>query len=399
MKLCKIIRHIVVSGLILIFIAVVSLSVNAENRFESTIPSNPFGMFSPHIEFDDYFYGISYDSQLRQLNETSETNITLAEKVQDFITDNETLYYITWENAGIYKINLANMTTSKVFDGEVTSLLNCYKNKYLYYYIYSDYDVNSEYQTWRLDMETGKSEMIMSNSMISFYVCEDKIYYAPFNGDNTSTNLFVSELDGSNERILIHDICDFELFDDYIYYAKCDKDIGNSRADFHIERCGLNGQHSMIMSDRIYDRCIHYIGEKTDSVIADDHLEYYDYYEEITVLIDGEKVYFDQPPIIIDDRTLVPLRAIFEALGAQVDWDGNTQTITSKKGETKIVMTIGKPQMYKNEEIVALDVAPQLISDRTVVPVRAIAEAFGCDVEWNGETSTVIITTDADEYY
>lgn len=115
---------------------------------------------------------------------------------------------------------------------------------------------------------------------------------------------------------------------------------------------------------------------------------------KITVTLNGKEIDFDQTPIIVDGRTLVPLRAIFEALGATVDWNGTTQTVTSTKEGVTISMTIGQTEMYKNGEVKRLDVAPQIIGGRTLVPVRAIAESFDIDVEWNGDTNTVIL----DEY-
>jgi len=87
------------------------------------------------------------------------------------------------------------------------------------------------------------------------------------------------------------------------------------------------------------------------------------------------------------------LRVIFEELGATVNWDGNTQTVTSTKGKTTISMSIGKQEMYKNGNLITLDVVPQLAGDRTLVPVRAVAEGFDCKVDWDGDTQTVIIKT------
>ncbi len=113
----------------------------------------------------------------------------------------------------------------------------------------------------------------------------------------------------------------------------------------------------------------------------------------ISVTIDGEKVTFDQPPVIINDRTMVPLRAIFEALGASVEWNAATRTVTSTMGNTTISMTIGSKTMYKNGEAISVDVAPQLVGDRTLVPARAVAESFNCSVDWDGATRTVAITT------
>ena len=113
--------------------------------------------------------------------------------------------------------------------------------------------------------------------------------------------------------------------------------------------------------------------------------------QTVTVKVDNEDVVFDQIPLIINGRTLAPLRAIFEKLGATVEWNGETQTITSTKGDAVITMTIDKNEMYKNGEMIWLDVVPQIVGERTLVPVRAIAEAFNCDVTWDGENHTVNI--------
>ena len=115
--------------------------------------------------------------------------------------------------------------------------------------------------------------------------------------------------------------------------------------------------------------------------------------ENITVSLNGSNINFDQPPIIYNDRTLVPLRAIFEALGATVSWDNVTRTITAVKNETKIQITIDTFFMYKNGQLITLDAPATIRNDRTLVPVRAISEAFGCDVEWNGYSRQVIINS------
>ena len=114
--------------------------------------------------------------------------------------------------------------------------------------------------------------------------------------------------------------------------------------------------------------------------------------DDIKVTLNGNLITFDQPPVIRDDRTLVPVRAIFEALGAEVRWDGDTQTVLSQKGATLVQLKIGSNIMTVNGREIALDVPAQIINDRTLVPVRAIAEAYGCRVDWDGETKTVIIS-------
>lgn len=114
--------------------------------------------------------------------------------------------------------------------------------------------------------------------------------------------------------------------------------------------------------------------------------------DEIKVTVDGRELGFtDQKPVIIDGRTLVPLRAIFTALGADVNWEQSTSTAVANKGADTIKISIGSNKLYKNNAEKVLDVPAQLINDRTMVPVRAIAEAFGSKVDWNNETRTVII--------
>ena len=112
----------------------------------------------------------------------------------------------------------------------------------------------------------------------------------------------------------------------------------------------------------------------------------------ITVMLNGSPIDFDQPPIIKDDRTLVPLRAIFEALGAAVSWDDATQTVTAVRGDKTVSLTIGSQTLYVGQSAVTLDVPAQLVNDRTLVPVRAISAAFDYQVDWDDELQQVSIT-------
>ena len=115
---------------------------------------------------------------------------------------------------------------------------------------------------------------------------------------------------------------------------------------------------------------------------------------EIKVVLDGQPLNFDVPPQIINGRTLVPLRVIFEALGASVNWNEAAQTVTAVKDNTTVSLRIGSNILTRNGASATLDVPPQIISSRTMVPARAIAEAFGANVEWVGATQTVVIISD-----
>ncbi|MCD8390363.1 MAG: copper amine oxidase N-terminal domain-containing protein [Firmicutes bacterium] len=115
--------------------------------------------------------------------------------------------------------------------------------------------------------------------------------------------------------------------------------------------------------------------------------------DDVKVYVDDVQLEFDVNPIIEDGRTLVPLRAIFEALGAQVEWDGETQTATAISGADVVTVTIDSNTLYKNGAAVELDVPAKIVDDRTLVPVRAVSESFDADVVWDGNTRSVIITT------
>ncbi|MBS6366131.1 MAG: DUF4163 domain-containing protein [Clostridiales bacterium] len=113
----------------------------------------------------------------------------------------------------------------------------------------------------------------------------------------------------------------------------------------------------------------------------------------ISVTIDGEYLSAAQAPVIQENRTLVPMRAIFEALGAEVQWDADSRSITATKGDTTIEMAIGQTEMTVDGKSVALEVAPTILNNNTMVPVRAVAESFEAQVDWDAEARQVVIST------
>jgi hypothetical protein len=117
---------------------------------------------------------------------------------------------------------------------------------------------------------------------------------------------------------------------------------------------------------------------------------------QIGVYIDGKPLTFDVAPILERDRVLVPFRAIFAALGAEVDWEQSTQTAIAKRGGDIMKITIDNNIFYKNDVPITLDVPARVLNDRTLVPIRAVSEGFGADVKWDGEAQRVIIATKAE---
>ena len=133
---------------------------------------------------------------------------------------------------------------------------------------------------------------------------------------------------------------------------------------------------------------------------------------EIIVTLDGAKIGFDAQPVIKDDRVLVPMRAIFEKMGAKIDWFDEKQQASAIKGNTRIDFVIGASSMtrveysanpddpeaqyfvdglYTKDTAIELDVPIQIIEDRTYIPLRAISESFDYTVIWDDLFRTVSV--------
>lgn len=94
---------------------------------------------------------------------------------------------------------------------------------------------------------------------------------------------------------------------------------------------------------------------------------------------------------IVEDRFVVPLRAIFEALGAEVEWSSETRTVTGTKGENSVKLTIDSKSVYINGKKIELDVPATIIDERTYVPARFVSESLGANVTWNPENKVAVI--------
>ncbi len=117
-----------------------------------------------------------------------------------------------------------------------------------------------------------------------------------------------------------------------------------------------------------------------------------EYREEVNIMINNNKHCFDQPATVINSRTMVPLRGIFEVLGAKVDWNADTSTVTAELKNGKIIkLKIGDNNAYKDNELIKLDQPAIVTNGRTLVPVRFVAESADAIVDWDGNTNSVII--------
>jgi len=113
----------------------------------------------------------------------------------------------------------------------------------------------------------------------------------------------------------------------------------------------------------------------------------------ISVLIDGVKLYTPQAPVMIQGRVMLPMRSIFEALDASVKWNQKTKTVTAVKDGTTVILKINSKTATINNKTVALDVPAKNLKGNTMVPVRFVSEALGQKIGWNSKTKTVTVTT------
>lgn len=113
----------------------------------------------------------------------------------------------------------------------------------------------------------------------------------------------------------------------------------------------------------------------------------------VRVVLNGQNLDFDVPPVIESGRTLVPFRKIGEAMGAQVNWDQETKTINASKAGKTIILKLGDFTAYIDGSPIKLDMPPIMRKDRTLMPLRFFSEAFGAQVSWKNETRTVMINT------
>ncbi len=115
--------------------------------------------------------------------------------------------------------------------------------------------------------------------------------------------------------------------------------------------------------------------------------------EIITVTVDKATVRTDVPPINVKGHTLVPVRGIFNAFGADIDWFPAEKRVYVREDSQVIWLRIGDAQAKVNDAMVPMDVPAMIYHGRTMVPLRFIAESLGANVNWNPDTQTITITT------
>lgn len=111
----------------------------------------------------------------------------------------------------------------------------------------------------------------------------------------------------------------------------------------------------------------------------------------ISIKVNGTAVKSDVSPVIVDNRTLVPARAIFEQLGAQITWDEKIRQVGVTLGEYKVLLTIDNKKALVNDKNIEMDVPAQILNNRTLIPLRFVGEQLNMKVSWNAAEKLVTV--------
>ena len=165
---------------------------------------------------------------------------------------------------------------------------------------------------------------------------------------------------------------------------------GYKVSDVKIDGKSIGPVSSYTFTNIIQDHTIEAIFEKSEIVII---LQIGNKY----FTVNGETRTLDSPPIIKNGRTLLPIRAVVEALGGQVEWNDNTKAVTIRLGSNTIILQIGNANASVNGKDTPIDpqnlkVVPEIINSRTMLPLRFVAENLGATVDWDGTTKKITIT-------
>ncbi|HEX9061060.1 MAG TPA: stalk domain-containing protein [Clostridia bacterium] len=222
---------------------------------------------------------------------------------------------------------------------------------------------------------------------------------------DNSSNCFENRFPASYVTVDPHTASNLLLTDkDIVFISRCKKDyqpLPDNAPDILKDMDGKPGNYLEIKNGadgRLY-MCIHAESpdkyqEIVDSMEDDFSPKYINFDTEdnsIKIVYKGKRLYPDVDPVIINGRTMVPMRFIFEAMGLDVKWDATTQTATGSRDGKNIVLHINDKTAFVDGNASSLDTPATIIDGRTMVPVRFIAESTGAVVDWEQNTKTVNI--------
>lgn len=292
-------------------------------------------------------------------------------------------------------LNLCLPTTviygAEITDATVKSLLSVYKEQLATFVgeTINGFTSDTEYYVYDIDKD-NIPELIIKHG-----TCEADYYYSvhTFNGESAqnvgtimgshaalascqSNGIFCHVAQMGYEFIFGYTLANHQLSKAELYSGEGTYKYDRNIAAF---QDGSEWLKSSQLSD--YTLLENYVEQNVATLIMPD----------VTVTVNGEAIEFDQPPVIKDDRTFVPIRKVAEKMGATVLWDDSSQSVTISSDHGKIQLHIGYAVLSVNGIPIVIDTAPYIENGRTLIPVRFVAQALGANVVWDGENRCVNI--------
>lgn len=381
----------------------VEQDVDSSSFFQGPDYLDPYGKFNTELVIGGYVYGAGSSWNLVRYREDDGSDYkVLASDTINFVTDGTTLYCAPTEGDVIYRMNADGSQVEEVLKGKNCAVQTCWNNKLLYYS--AGYNVSSA--TLIYDMQTGVKQYLFSGIPEKMYAYNEKLYYLEAQDDVEYSRLYVSDLNGANPTLLHDRVCDFKIIDGEIYFAKCLDYYDSENMNFQVMKSAIDGSSQQAMTSIILASGCQNVFKDHATITRKEHLEsvYYVfsgigmgelYPFSGKIKVNGKILSFDQPPMIQNGRTLVPIRTVFEAMGYNVFWDGEEQRIEIVNTNNTLRCWIGRDTFEvtskKNYDTGYLEVVPQIVNGRTLVPIRALCEALGWTIQWDELTNTVII--------
>lgn len=208
--------------------------------------------------------------------------------------------------------------------------------------------------------------------------CTDTTMSFYFRYGQFAVNVTNATVDGTNVYGEYYEVWDDNVWDNYVISGNFNMSLGDSGiwVDWTFSENGsAPSTKGMMFNKPGFQLITHTISEN-----------------DITVKLNDTPITFDQKPIMYDNRVMVPVRAIFEALGYEIEWNESKQQVTAKNSDNVMNMWVNDKELYHNGNLIGLDVSPMLIGDRVLVPVRIISQCAGYKVDWDDSMKTVIIS-------
>ena len=304
---------------------------------------NEFQLDKPLTDFE-YVDGVYY----AETQEYTQIGTT------DYELKNNTIYYsydaIDWQiDNEMSNMPQSNGSNTLVFQGKLTN-----------YITLSDY----RFEVKDMFIEKNKSDLIkvvQERPITCYYKAKGDIY-VEMQSDNSNT---------------------FRISRDGVYSV--DVAIPADSDDEHIIICDLWKDKLVLWTRK---RLVEYDMADIEDVLNEKCPSDTPYIE-----FNGNILGFDVPPIIEDGSTLVPMRFLFEQMGADVEWDSETQTATATLDNKAVTFSIDNVNARINNKPAKMDVPARLVNGKTMVPLRFLSENMGYDVDWDADSRTAIVNS------